>query len=266
MSLIEYHEGRTFLHEMDPRVKVILLLILTVAVFMTTDFLVLTGTFLVVVLLWKGANLPIKKVLTYAKFLLGLVAFLTFLQAVFVQGEIVLIEPIIPAAVPVIGGWGKVYLDGILYGLLLGFRLLIVICLMPMVVMTTPVHILSLGLVRMGLSYQVSYMFTTALNLIPTLQSETQTIIDAQKMRGLTAFEKGSLAEKFKAYPPLVVPLVIGAMRKAQLMGVAMDSRAFGASKKRTYMENIEMKSKDYVYLVVGTIFTVAIVVANFII
>ena len=62
------------------------------------------------------------------------------------------------------------------------------------------------------------------------------------------------------AYPALVTPLVIGSMRRAQLMAVAMDSRAFGATKKRTYMEDITMDAVDWIFLAATIIFTIGIV------
>lgn len=265
MSLIEYHEGTSFLHRMDPRVKLILLVTMTIGVFMTKNFYLLASVFVFVILLWILAALPLQRILSYVKFLLLITLFITLLQAVFVEGETVLLHPIIPAGVPLIGGAGTIYLDGVLNGLLLGFRLLTVMCMMPVVIMTTPIDIMSLGLVKMGLNYQIAYMATTALNLIPTFQSEAETIMDAQKMRGLSAFEKGGFLQKFKAYVPLAVPLVVGAMRKAQMMGVSMDSRAFGCTKTRTYREDITFARSDFVFLAVGLALSILVIALNFV-
>lgn len=265
MSLIEYYPGESFMHKLDPRVKVISLLIVTIAIFIVTNFVVIGVTFLTCILLWANSKLPLQKIKGYLKFLMSLFVILTLMQAFFYSGEHYLVKPVIPEFIPLIGGLGSISQEGVLFGLLLSFRLLTLVCFMPLIMMTTPIHLFSLGLVKMGMSYKIAYMATTAINLIPIFESETQVIMDAQKMRGLKVFEKGKLFEKFKAYPALVVPLVIGAMRKAQLMGVAMDSRAFGASPQRTYIEDITMRPVDLAALLFTIIYAGVAVWANFV-
>jgi energy-coupling factor transport system permease protein len=105
---------------------------------------------------------------------------------------------------------------------------------------------------------------TTALNMVPILQAETGVIVDAQRLRAMHSFEKGKLIDKIKAYPALVTPLVIGSMRRAQLMAVAMDSRAFGATTSRTYLDDIHMVFKDWVFLSFFIVFTVGMILASF--
>jgi energy-coupling factor transport system permease protein len=115
----------------------------------------------------------------------------------------------------------------------------------------------------MGLPYKLAYTLTTALNLVPILQTETGVIVDAQKLRAMQTFEKGKIGEKMRAYPALVTPLVIGSMRRAQLMAVAMDSRAFGASKSRTYLEDISLHFKDWAFLIGSILFSAGVVMAS---
>lgn len=64
---------------------------------------------------------------------------------------------------------------------------------------------------------------------------------------------------------PLAVPLVVGAMRKAQMMGVSMDSRAFGCTKTRTYREDITFARSDFVFLAVGLALSILVIALNFI-
>jgi energy-coupling factor transport system permease protein len=90
--------------------------------------------------------------------------------------------------------------------------------------------------------------------------------MDAQKLRGMRTFEKGSFWQKMKAYPALVMPLVLGAMRKAQLMGTAMDARAFGAYKNRTWLIQLKMKTPDYLAFTVCIVLTAFALTLNFLI
>ena len=263
MNTIEYVPGDTIIHRLDPRAKTILILFLTIAIFAIRNFFIIAGILLFVLFSWRLAGIPLSRMKTFFKFMTGLAVFLVIVQGLFF-GSRILFAPIIPDFIPGIGGIGSVKVDGILFGLLLSLRLFTLITLLPIVTMTTPVHLLTLGLTRMGLNYKISYLITSALNLVPTLQTEAITIMEAQKMRGMKVFESGTIKDKFKAYPALAVPLVIGAMQKAQLMGVAMDARAFGAYKDRTYIEDIKMDTKDWVVMVGGLITVLALIIMNF--
>lgn len=252
MSLVAYYPGDSFIHKLDPRVKILLLFFLTLVILVSVNYWVIGTLFVFILVLWYIAKLPFNAMLSYFKFLAGISVFIIITQGLFYGGERALVDPLIPEFVPLLGGSGRITLEGILFGVLVSLRMIALVCLTPIVIMTTPVHLLALGLIKLGLPYRIAYMATTALNMIPTLQREIKIIIDAQKLRGLSVFEQGSLLAKMKAYPALVVPLVIGAMRKAQLIGVAMDSRAFGASPSRTYLEDIEMTRMDWVSLGMG--------------
>ena len=78
-----------------------------------------------------------------------------------------------------------------------------------------------------------------------------------------TVFENGKTIEKMKAYPALIIPMVVGAMKKSVLMGVAMDARAFGCSKKRTYVRDLMMRTADYIWLVGIVLFVSGLAVLN---
>lgn len=250
MKIIEYYPGNSIIHRLDPRTKLLALAILTCTIYSVKNFYIIAGLFIAFLLMWKISSLPLKMLKGYFKFLVSMFIFIVAVQAFFGNGTASLIT--VPESFPVMGGWHIIKYEGLITGLLLSMRLLTLVILMPIVTMTTPVHILSLGLMKIGIGYKIAYMATTAINLIPSFQTEIGIIRDAQKMRGLTAFESGSMVQKFKSYPALVVPLVISAMRKAQLMGVAMDSRAFGAFKKRTNCETITLIPLDYIIMLLS--------------
>ena len=264
MHLIEYYEGDGILHRLDPRVKILLLLLMTIAIFIVKSFWVISVIFISVALLWRNAGLPLGKFKIYIRFLLGLFVIIIILQGLFRGGATVLLKPIIPYFIPVIGGSGSMTLEGLFFGLLISFRLLTLIILMPLITMTTPVHFFVLGLVKLGMSYKIAYTMTTTINIIPGLQTQARAIMDAQRLRGFTTFEDAGWVSKIKAYPALVLPLVISAMRNAQLMGVAMDARAFGISSQRTYMEDIKMRSMDWAIAALVVVYVIVLLAVNF--
>ena len=265
MAAIEYVKGTSFFHRLDPRVKIISLLIFVFFIFTTKDFLIISVLFALILVLWFTSRLPVKRLLRLFKLLIPLFFFIIVIQAIFQVGDTILVQPIIPAAVPVIGGAGRITLEGLLYGLVLCYRLVTLIIMMPLITMTTQVNQLTIGLVKLGLPYRIAYMATTALNMIPSLEEQVKTIMDAQKLRAFTVFEEGKMREKLVAYPTLVIPMVISAMKKAMLVGVAMDARAFACKKTRTYVETLRFTATDAVALTAFILLIAGLAVLNFI-
>ncbi len=264
MAGIEFLDLKSPVHKLDPRVKIIAFLLFSVFIFTTKSFLVISLIFFPVVGLWFLAKIPFSRIAGLIKLMIGLMAVITLMQAIFQDGTIVLLDPIIPEFIPLIGGAGTVYWEGVEYGLVLSYRLITLILIMPLFLMTTDVNTMSVGLVKLGLPYKIAYMASTALNMIPSLTEQVNTIMDAQKLRGSMVFEEGKMMDKIKAYPALVVPMVIGAMKKAMLIGVAMDARAFGCDKTRTYVQELKYSKGDITTLVCIILYIVALCVLNF--
>ena len=170
-TLVHYTPGDTFFHNLDPRSKIVFMLV-TTALIVLVDSLWVAGVILLTLLcLWFIAGLSLSTLREMVTPLIGLLAFLFIVQAVLYPGAQVLIQPIVPPRVPVVGGRGSVTLEGILFAVLLSLRLLAMVIVLPLVTMTTPIHTFTLGLVRLGLPYRFAYTMTTALNLIPILQT-----------------------------------------------------------------------------------------------
>ncbi len=258
-SLISYYPGNTLFHRLDPRIKIIFMLIACTGILMINNFFIAALVFGLIILLWFSAKLPFSVFLGFMKVLLPIAAFLFVIQAIFYPGATPLIKPLIPIG----KGFGQITLEGIIYSFVLALRLMAMIIMLPLISYTTPVQDFALGMTKMGLPYTMAYTMTTALNLVPLLQTETKVIVDAQKLRAMQTFEKGKLGEKLRAYPALVTPLVIGSMRRAQLMAVAMDSRAFGASKKRTYLKDLKMRTADWLFMIATVVVTIGFIVLS---
>jgi energy-coupling factor transport system permease protein len=255
-ALVQYVPGRTLFHRLDPRAKIVGMLLVSGVVFVVKSLWVASAILLTLILIWFLAGLPGSMLRGLVRALAGIMVFLLIVQGLLYPGETILVQPIIPSSIPLIGGAGRVTLEGILFAVLLSARLMAMVILMPLVTVTTPMHEFLLGLVRMGLPYRLAYTVTTALNLIPTLQAEANAVADAQRLRAFQVFDKGNLPQKLKAYPALVTPLVIGAMRRAQLVAVAMDSRAFGSAADRTYIHDIRMRAMDWAFVAGSVLYT----------
>ena len=125
---------------------------------------------------------------------------------------------------------------------------------------TSPDH-LGLALEQSHVPYEFSFAFTTAIRFVPVLAEEAQTIMDAQKARGLE-LEKGNFMKRIRNYIPILIPLIVSAIRRSLELAEAMESRAWGAVKKRTNLYSLKLHRGDFalfgiiVILLVLTLYT----------
>ena len=114
---------------------------------------------------------------------------------------------------------------------------------------TSPDH-LGLALEQAHIPYEFCFAFTTAVRFVPVLAEEAQTIMDAQKARGLE-LERGSFFKRIRNYIPILIPLIISAIRRSLELAEAMESRAWGATKKRTNLYMLKTHRGDVVLMII---------------
>ena len=122
-----------------------------------------------------------------------------------------------------------------------------VIAMMLLVVTTKPGDLLQ-ALVKWRVPYKIAYIPVLALRFLPTVISEAKTIIDAQRSRALD-LEKGNLFVRIRKYIAVFVPLMIRMMRNTIELSVALDSKGFGSSGRRTFSNPLRFKAKDALFL-----------------
>jgi energy-coupling factor transport system permease protein len=116
--------------------------------------------------------------------------------------------------------------------------------------LTTSPDMLGLALEQSRVPYEFSFAFTTAVRFVPVLAEEAQTIMDAQKARGLE-LEKGGFLKRIRNYVPVLIPLIVSAIRRSLELAEAMESRAWGAVKKRTNLYGLTLHRGDFVLLTI---------------
>lgn len=226
----------------DPRVKIILVVLFSVLIFIVDNLPVAACTAFFFLAVRLTAGLSIKSVRGVLA-LSMLALFMLILQILFNPG----------------GKWA-----GFIFGLVISCRLVSLMLLMQIFTETSASSRIALGLTSLGVNYRAAFVITSAFNLIPVFEEEGRSIMDAQRLRGMETFNKKSIFVKIKSYPGLAVPLVLNAMRKSRLAGIAMDTRAFGAYKNRTWLEKLSMKASDYLALALGLCLAAAALFFNF--
>jgi energy-coupling factor transport system permease protein len=146
----------------------------------------------------------------------------------------------------------------------LTLRFLVLLTAFSLFFMTTSPDDLGLALDRIGavrwlsrkwLGYPnaLSFTFTTAVRLVPTLAVDAQTVVDAQRSRGLE-LDKGNLLRRVRNYIPILIPLLLIAIRRSLELAEALESRGFPGKEGRTSLFQLKLKGTDYAMVSVSIV------------
>ena len=263
---VVYYAGDTLMHKLDPRAKLIMLAYFVGLALLFSNPIHLALVLLAAILIWFYARIPAKEVSRVYKYVYGTLALVIIIQGLsFPTGTEIL--RIIPEN-PLLGNVGALTIEGLVYGIAISERILIMMIIGPLVIYTTPLDRLILGMVKMKMPYTIAYIMSSALNILPSVQLEIATIIEAQTARAFTKLETGGFVERMRAYIPILVPLIVSMARNSTQLSLAMAARAFGASKERTFYRDIKAETKDYIVIgimvVTFAIFVYAYIVYGF--
>jgi energy-coupling factor transport system permease protein len=151
-----------------------------------------------------------------------------------------------PQTWPWIGGTLTLTTEGLAYGGMVIFRTLTLVLVIPMVIFTTDLNALIVGLVRIGIPYKVAFVFSATLRFVPLFIQEITNITEAQRLRGL-ALERMSLLQKMRVYSRIAVPLILSSMARSQQIEVVLAARGFSGSPQRTYLHETTLRAADWI-------------------
>jgi energy-coupling factor transport system permease protein len=139
--------------------------------------------------------------------------------------------------------------EGFWYGINTIFKTLTIVLVVPLVIFTTDLDNIIVGMVRAKVPYKLAFIFSSTLRFFPLLFVEIGTIIQAQRLRGM-AMEKMNIFKRVMVYAKVGVPLILGAMVQSQQLEIVLQSRAFSGDADRTYLHESVLSSLDYFILV----------------
>ena len=241
-----YLPGDSFLHRMDPRVKIVLLFFFLLLIFFVENVAGFLALSVSVVLLMVFSRVPfgmqlrsIRPILWIVLFTFGVHLFMTPGAEVFRVG-------------PFVATW-----EGIARGAYIGLRLVLLILLSTLTLTTSPLRLtdgleaLLSPLRRFRVPvHELSMMMTIALRFVPTLLEELDRIMKAQKARGAD-FEHGNIVQRLHAIVPILVPLFLSAFRRADELALAMEARCYRGGEGRTQMKELRTGRLDYAAIAV---------------
>jgi energy-coupling factor transport system permease protein len=157
-------------------------------------------------------------------------------------------------------GGAMMSVEGVKYALNVVFKTLTMTLVIPLGIFTTDVNTMIVGMVEAHIPYKFAFIFSSTLRFFPLLIEEIQSIIEAQRLRGL-AFEKMGPVKRIRIYAKVAVPLILGAMMKSQMLEVVLQSKAFSGSPDRTYLHESKLGTGDYLLVASFTVLFIAAIV-----
>jgi energy-coupling factor transport system permease protein len=138
---------------------------------------------------------------------------------------------------------------GLRYGFAMSLRMIALVSVLPVILTTTQPRDIVMALVEnLHVPYDYAFMFTTALRFMPVILSEVSTISQAQRSRAY-ATEGWNPLKKLQAFAPIALPIVFIAIEKADRLGLCMELRGYGSS-KRTYLRTLSLKWMDWTAII----------------
>ncbi len=242
ITIGQYFPGNSLIHKLDPRMKMVLIFILMVAVFLCKNYISMGVMTLFTIVLVLISKINIKVILKGIKPILFVVLFTTLLNLFYGTGE-----PLVKI------GFIKITESGINSAVFMAMRILLLVIIGLLLTYTTTPNQLTdaiESLLKPLKAFKVdihslAMTMTIALRFIPILIEEIDKIMAAQKSRGAD-LESGGLIKRVKALVPILIPLFVSSFRRANELADAMECRCYRGGAGRTKMNVSHLQGRDY--------------------
>ena len=222
LNAFKFLRKNTIIHRLDPRVKLIFAIVYTINALMFTELVPLILIFLSLIPFILLGKL-LKQWMKSLRSLAFLYIFIIVINTLFITN------------------------NGFSFSLSMIIRISIMISAFSIFFLTVDPNDLALSLISMKIPYEFAFSFSLAFRFVPTIAIEAQNIIDSQQSRGYEMQKKGIISQ-IKNLFPLLVPLIISSIKRAFNVAEALESRAFGSKKERTFYFSIHYTKSDWIF------------------
>jgi energy-coupling factor transport system permease protein len=235
-----YVPGRSRLHRLDPRVKLALVVAGSVVTLLWVNVWLLCGVLLLTHAVLLLSGYPVSRLAAIWRTIGPLLIVVILVWPLFDRNGTAIVEL----------GPLKITGTALLRGTVTAVRLAAVSFIFLLWIGTTGIRELVRGFVRLGLPVSWGMSLTIGLRFIPTFAGIFQTVSDAQKSRGLVI--EGNFIQRGRMMLPILVASLVTALRASEQLAMTLEARAFGASRRRTVLRDIEMRAGDWLTLLLA--------------
>lgn len=248
-----YAPGRSWLHRLDPRIKMALVAAGSVVTLIWVNLPLLLLGLLAVHAVLLTAGYPVERLRAVWRAIGPLLVIVIVVWPVFDQSGRTLLTL----------GPLEIASQALLTGVATALRLASVSFLFLLWIGTTDARTLVRGFVRLGLPFQWGMALTIGLRFIPTFAGIFVTVSEAQQSRGLVMH--GNVVRRLRQMAPILVSSLVSALRASEQLAMTLESRGFGASRQRTYLRDLHMRPADWIVLTTAVLATAVLVYLTFV-
>jgi len=234
LNAFKFMKKDSFLHNLDPRTKLVFAVIYTISALLFKQIILLLLILLSLIPLILVGKL-FKQWIKSIRSLAFLMLFIIILNTLFLS---------------------------LSFAIAMIIRICVMVSAFSIFFLTVDPNDLALSLISMRIPFEIAFAFSLAFRFVPTIAIEAQNILDAQQSRGYEMQKKG-LISQIKNLFPLLIPLIICSIRRAFNVAEALESRAFGSNKERTYYYTIKYTLKDWLFTIYLLCFLILLIIVR---
>ena len=249
-EMLSYIKKNSPIHKLTGATKLICFLLWTIAAMITYDTRVLIGLFIAGIIVFKISKIKFKDVSFILYFILFFLLLNALLIFVFSPYQGVEIYGSRTDLFHLIGPY-TVTKEQLFYELNVILKYFATIPMALLFILTTDPSEFAASLNQIGVSYKVAYTVSIALRYIPDVQRDYKDISFAQQARGIDLSSKEKLSKRIKNSAAILMPLIFSSLERIDKISLAMELRAFGNNKKRTWYNSRKFGTIDYISIVI---------------
>ena len=259
-AMLEYKDLKSPIHKLTGATKLIALVFWALASMITYDTRILGAMFIFSIIMFKISKVKFKDISFVLYFILVFLLINNIAIFFFSPYEGVEIYKTRTDLFHLFGPY-TVTTQQLFYQLNVTLKYFSIIPMALLFMVTTNPSEFAASLNRIGVSYKISYSVAIALRYIPDIQRDYHDISFAQQARGIDMSKKAGLTSRIKNAASIIMPLIFSSLERIESISSAMELRAFGNNKKRTWYSGRPFEKRDYIAIaVVICVFIVSVI------
>ena len=261
-TMLSYSEIDSPIHKLTGAAKLIALVLWAIASMITYDTRVLVGMFIISIIVFKLSKVEFKKISFVVYFILVFLLINNIAIFIFSPYEGVEIYGSRTDLFKIVGPY-TVTVQQLFYQFNITLKYFSIIPMALLFMVATNPSEFAASLNKIGVNYKVAYSVSIALRYIPDVQRDYQDISFAQQARGIDTSKKESFIKRIKNSAAILMPLIFSSLDRIDTISTAMELRAFGNKKKRTWYSEKPFKKNDYIAIILVASILVIAIIAN---
>lgn len=260
ITIGQYYRADSIIHKLDPRTKIMGTVLFIISLFIGRSLPAYIAAVLLLGLVIKISTVPFSFMVRGLKAVFAILVFSVVINMFFIPGTVILDF-----------GFADISREGLQTAVLMAVRLVFLILGSSLMTLTTTPNQLTDGMEKL-LSplkrirvpvHEIAMMMSIALRFIPILTEELDKIMKAQMARG-AEYDQGNLLNKMKSLVPILVPLFLSSVRRANDLAMAMESRCYRGGEGRTKMKPLVYEKRDYISYIVVYLYLALMIMIRF--